>query len=133
MIPFSLVLLWKNEKKIVTFAKCMARAEKDVKEVTPEATSNDNNFKLVHLKGKSHNDTEIVDNEFGVSVENSYRLKRVVEVYQWYEIATKKEDRMTYTYKQGWYSSPQDSSKFNEKIGHENPASWPIKSNTIEA
>ena len=23
MIPFALVLLWKNEKKVVTFAKCM--------------------------------------------------------------------------------------------------------------
>jgi hypothetical protein len=26
LIPFSLVLLWKNEKKLVTFAKCMEQA-----------------------------------------------------------------------------------------------------------
>ena len=49
MIPFSIVFLWKNEKKIVTFAKCMDRAEKEVVTVQAEATNPANNFKLVHL------------------------------------------------------------------------------------
>jgi len=83
MIPFALVFLWKNEKKIVTFQKCMDRAEKEVKTVKADEASSDNNFKLIHVTGKTENKTDLIDNDFAVTAENSYRLKRVVEVYQW--------------------------------------------------
>ena len=83
LIPFSLVLLWKNEKKIVTFQKCMDRAEKEIKTVDCNDATAENNFKLIHVTGKTENKTDLVDNDFGVSIENSYRLKRKVEVYQW--------------------------------------------------
>lgn len=102
MIPFTLVFLWKNEKKIVTYAKCMDRAEKDVSSVDCNNVSEDNNYKLVHTGGKAINNTELVDNQFGVSVENSYRLKRIVEVYQWVETQTKKDDKIQYYYNQRW-------------------------------
>jgi len=83
MIPFALVFLWKNEKKIVTFQKCMDRAEKEIITVDCNDATAENNFKLIHVTGKTENKTDLVDNDFGVSIENSYRLKRRVEVYQW--------------------------------------------------
>ena len=36
MIPFALVLLWKNEKKVVTFARCMEQGRDAVKTIDPE-------------------------------------------------------------------------------------------------
>jgi len=85
LIPFAMVFLWKNEKKIVTYARVMDRAAKEVKNIPSTKPSAVNNFKLVHMIGESSNSTVLVDNEFGISVENSYRLKRIVEVYQWVE------------------------------------------------
>ena len=36
LIPFALVLLWKNEKKVVTFAKCMDQGRELVRTVDCE-------------------------------------------------------------------------------------------------
>ena len=40
-----------------------------------------NEFELVHLTGTAVNNTEIVDNDFGIVAHNSYRLKRRVEMF----------------------------------------------------
>ena len=61
----------------------MDRAEKEVKTVKADDSSSDNNFKLIHVTGKTENKTDLIDNDFAVTAENSYRLKRIVEVYQW--------------------------------------------------
>jgi len=135
MIPFALVLLWKNEKKLVTYAKCMEKARADCTNANNKDLSEANNFKLVHTSGKSENKTELVDNEFGIVAENSYRLKRIVEMYQWRQekITGKDGAPDRYTYSQQWCSSPIDSSNFNES-GHENPGTnWPFQSVTVEA
>lgn len=46
-----------------------------------------NEFELVHMMGTTVNSVEIIDNDFGIVVHNSYRLKRKVEMYQWREHA----------------------------------------------
>lgn len=135
MIPFAIVFLWKNEKKLVTYAKCMETAEKDCVSVDLHDAQESNNFRLVHVTGKSENKTQLTDNDFELSVDNSYRLNRTVEMYQWTETSHKNEgsDTYTYTYSQGWYPYKVDSSIFHES-GHENPSvEWPYKSNTINA
>ena len=81
MIPFALVMLWKNEKKVVTFAKCMDQGRDLVRSADCEDPDDANEFELVHLTGTTVNKLEIVDNEFGITVNNSYRLKRKVEMY----------------------------------------------------
>ena len=83
LIPFALVFLWKNEKKLVTYAKCMETAKEDCTSVSADSADQGNNFKLVHVTGKTENKTDLVDNDFGVTAENSYRLIRSVEMYQW--------------------------------------------------
>lgn len=113
----------------------MDRAQKECQTVEPESVNSDMNFKLVHLNGKTVNETELEDLNFGITVENSYRLKRIVEVYQWHETATKKEgkDEWDYHHHKAWSSTKINSSNFKEPSGHENPDGWPVESETWTA
>jgi hypothetical protein len=96
---------------------------------------------LIHVVGSTENKTALTDNSFGVSVDNSYRLKRIVEMFQWQETA-KTEQRQqsgrtitstTYTYNKVWSTHKLDSSRFN-KHGFDNPQQkWPFTCDTLEA
>ena len=86
MVPLALVLLWKNEKKIVTFAKCMDQGREKVRSIQADDAQEENEFELVHLTGQTVNNVEIVDTAFGIVAHNSYRLKRKVEMFQWREV-----------------------------------------------
>ena len=97
-IPFALVMLWKNEKKIVTFAKCMELGKQAVKTVDCDDPDDANEYELVHMTGTSVNAVEIVDNEFGIVAHNSYRLKRKVEMYQWQETIVKEGKKTKHKY-----------------------------------
>ena len=55
MIPFSLVLLWKNEKKLVTYAKVIDTARKECTTVDCEEIDDANDFKLIHVMGTTEN------------------------------------------------------------------------------
>ena len=81
LIPFALVLLWKNEKKLVTFSKFMNEGRKAVREINCENVDDANELELVHMTGTAINIVELVDQDFGIKVPNSYRLKRKVEMY----------------------------------------------------
>lgn len=138
MIPFSLVLLWKNEKKQVTYAKLVAVAKEECTTVEADSPDEANNYNLVHVTGTTENAEDITDHSFGCSVANSYRLVRTVEMYQWKETktTTKNGDEETTVteYDQGWFEYPISSSNFDDQDGHENPSNeWPFKSETIDA
>lgn len=49
------------------------------------------NKKLVHMSGKANNETKLVDSDLRWEKENCYRIKRVVEMYQYVETIHKKE------------------------------------------
>ena len=76
-------MLWKNERKIVVFAKCLAHGKSKVVTVDCAQPDEANDFELVHMTGNTVNGEEIMDPDFGVSVQNAYRLTRKVEMYQW--------------------------------------------------
>lgn len=61
MIPFSLVLLWKNEKKLVTYAKVIEEAREECRTVEADAPNDENDYKLVHCIGEAINGEEITD------------------------------------------------------------------------
>ena len=135
LIPLALVILWKNEKKVVMFAKCMDQGRELVQNGDCEDPDDANELVLVHLTGTTENKQEIKDNELDVSVNNSYRLKRKVEMYQWSE--TVRQDgkdhngntRKSYTYASVWDENKIESSAFNESHSHANPTNeWPYKS-----
>ena len=67
LIPFSLVLLWKNEKKIVTFAKLIYEARKECITVEADTPKDENDYKLVHCIGEAINKEEITDLAFGAT------------------------------------------------------------------
>lgn len=83
LIPFAFALLWKNEKKLVTYSRCISLAKKECINIDCDRPIEDNDMALVHCKGKTTNKVECTDTTFGTSVTDSYRLIRSVEMYQW--------------------------------------------------
>jgi hypothetical protein len=141
LIPFSLVWIWKNEKKIVRFHEVIVQAEESVnKDTKIDAIDDSLEFKLVHMRGKADNKEPIKDETLDYQVENCYRLVRTVEMYQTKETKHEERDdndnvRTHYTYEDGWFSESISSNSFdNESKRKNNPTNaWPFKSDTKEA
>ena len=83
MVPFAIVLLWKNEKKLVTYSRVLGQAQTQLKKIKIDQPYDENDLCLVACKGPTVNEQDINDYEFGICIKNSYRLKRTVEMYQW--------------------------------------------------
>jgi len=83
LIPFALVMLWKNEKKQVTYAKVIGLAKKECITIKIEEPFDEHEFYLVAGSGRAVNSESIDDHDFGATVQDSYRLIRTVEMYQW--------------------------------------------------
>ena len=81
MIPFSLVLIWQNERKIVMYHKVIVQAQASVKQAEADEPKDELDFDLVHVSGIATNDEKIEDAAFGVEATNSYRLVRTVQMY----------------------------------------------------
>ena len=64
----------------------------------------------MHTSGNAVNPDEIKDRDFGIVAQNSYRLKRKVEMYQWREIARTEDERTVYSYEKVWSETAIDSS-----------------------
>lgn len=134
MIPFALVALWKNERKVVMFAKCMEQGRKHVRSVDCEDPDDANEFELVHLTGETVNNMQICDNEFAIVAMNAYRLKRKVEMYQWRETCKEKDGKKKYSYESVWCEERIDSNSFHDSNEHRNPPNeWPFRSQSFEA
>ena len=118
----------------------MAAAAGSVKKHDPKEPYEDMNFELVHCVGKVRNDEILEDDDFKIQCEDSYRMWRSVEMYQWQEHRRTKQVRerdsegnvtyrteVYYEHDQGWYSRPINSHNFHERHGHENPDNrWPF-------
>lgn len=117
LIPFSLALIWQNEKKIVRFHEVIVAAKKEIKPDQDTEKINEGNEKsLVHMIGKARNDEKIVDEALNYSAVNCYRIIRTVEMYQRHE--TKSEEKQgdrtitKYAYSDKWSTMKIDSSHF---------------------
>ena len=142
LIPFSMVMLWKNEAKLVTYMKLLTKGKEAVKTLDCENPDDANEFDLAHMTGTTVNTDEIEDKEFGIKVPNSYRLKRKVEMYQWKEHCKHNhgnnnngEHRKRYTYERVWSEEKISSAGFAwSAFDHTNPDNeWPFTSQTLEA
>ena len=94
-----------------------------------------NENKLVHLKGVAQNKAELSDLDFGVVAQDSYRLRRKVEMYQWCETYHPAEgnNRAFYTYAKVWSETPLDSTLYrNHGFDNPNIFNWPYRSVTHE-
>ena len=139
LIPFAIVMLWKNEKKLVTFRKAMGQGRDECKSFECGDLNDENDWKLVHVHGETNNENDLVDESFGVVVRNGYKLVRMVEMYQWKERSetvhiNENETRTDYYYDTVWCSHKIDSSGFHDRDGHENPDNeWPFHPETQTA
>ena len=128
------VLFW-NEGRTVKMARDLAEGKGLVETVKADQVSSANEGKLVHMTGPATVATKVRDKEFKIKRE-ALRLVRNVEMYQWKETKTTKEEKKlggkkvkitTYSYSKEWSSSPVDSSKFNHKYARK----WGREHNTV--
>jgi len=106
MIPCCFICLWKNEKKQVTFDKVIRKAEKECKDVDANNPNGTDDKNLVFLKGEANAEEELVDEVSGISVNNCFRLKKIVEMHQWVEHRREEKNgddtRVWYEYNTEW-------------------------------
>ena len=113
----------------MTFAELLDKGRKSVITVNPEEPDDANELKLVHMTGEAVTKETMEDTEFAMAVDNSYRLKRKVEMYQWCEKVTTEDDRKRYSYDRIWSETRINSSDFYDSYAHSNPHNeWPFVS-----
>lgn len=96
--------------------------------------------KLIHIESAVVPTADVVDADTGISASGVIGLARKVEMYQWVEEKSSKTEKKlgggeetvtTYTYSKEWTDDAQDSSKFQETQGHENPEFWLPSTETL--
>jgi Transmembrane protein 43 len=121
--------LWWNESRSVERIKALDAARGILVEAVPAAVDPANNSKLVHMAGPATTRDVLDDGAFGVR-ENALKLKRIVEMYQWKETASRdsrtnfggsQTEQTTYSYSKVWAEGRYDSARFKEPQGHQNP------------
>ena len=140
IVPIFLLLvglLWWSESSTVAVKKSLEEGESKVTTVQSGAVEKANEGKLVHVSGLATSKETLADPRFEtISVTNSLKLERRVEMYQWKETEHTETQsgyqggsshRYTkYSYDKKWSSKLIDSSQFHES-GHDNPRSMPVK------
>ena len=136
MVVAAFPLLFWNEGRAVRTAKSLDEGRGAVVTTVSDKVDPAKEGKLVHTTGRAKTVDTVADPALGVSV-NAIALKRKVEMYQWKE-SSKSETKnklgggtetvTTYSYAMEWAESLQDSSKFKNRQGHNNPTSMPYKS-----
>lgn len=135
------LLSWNEGRALRTYAS-LDEGLGAVVSIDSSEIHDNNNDKLVHLRGTATSDEQLTDEKFAISV-NGLQLFRHVEMYQWQETVTDKVKQnpgggqtsyKDYKYDAIWSSEPIDSSGFNPAgIEKKNPAKFPFDSKTITA
>ncbi|MCE5290008.1 MAG: TMEM43 family protein [Nocardiaceae bacterium] len=129
LIPGSVIGLFWNEGRSVQTEKSLDEGARAFFAVPDSALDDRNNGKLVYFTGPLNLHGEATDPVFGVSFP-AVKLIRIVQMYQWVEEKkSETHDRLgggqetvtTYTYRTEWDDDVHDSSRFNDKSGHQNP------------
>ena len=121
-------VLWSNEGRTVKTQSAIGEASKTYIQVKSDKVDSKNEGKLVATKGKLNIDgsNELKDDTFGINVK-AVKMKRNVEMYQWKEECTTKDDKTKCTYEKIWDDDIIDSSEFTES-GHTNPSDMAYES-----
>lgn len=131
-----LLTLW-NEANVVFTAQSLQDAMSSAVSLESiNIVSKENEGMLVYLSGPLEIGEPLTDPEYGVAI-SAVKLKRRVQMYQWIEIQTVSEIRdgnkiypdKTYEYVTEWRDKLVDSANFVRPEGHQNPKTFPIKSN----
>lgn len=127
------ILLWWNEGNNVRNIKTVGEARKVMIEVSSDKVDPANEGKLVATSGKvTIGDEYLIDDEFNVKVENTAKMNRVVEMFQYREsIETINEETVT-NYEKVWLDFVNDSDNFEDST-KVNPKDMPYENNEFLA
>jgi len=138
LVIISIVLLAWNENNYVKQKAALKEWASIVQEATIDQINSELEWSEIHVSGETSSDAEsLKDSTFWVITDN-LKLKRTVEMYQWYEDEHEEchdnywwsEDcTTTYTYDTKWSDDQISSDSFYSRNGHENPSSWEYESN----
>lgn len=130
LIVAGILLIW-NDGRAVDAQRGLNAGGRDVISLTTTQPIPANEGNLVHITGQAIATAPLVDPDTGAAFPGTLINVRTVEMYQWVQESTSstkdkvgggQETTTTYTYKQAWSESPQDSSTFAKPDGHANPA-----------
>ena len=137
LVIISIALLFWNEKNYVETKAALKEWAKIVQEANVNQIDSELEWKEVHVSWETASNAEALkDNTFWI-VTDDLKLKRTVEMYQWYEEEHEEchdnywwsEDcTTTYTYKTKWSDDAISSSSFYQSSDHQNPSTWEFES-----
>jgi hypothetical protein len=137
LIVAAFPVLFLNEGRAVKRYKTLKEGGSNVIAVTADKIDPALQSKLIHIAGIAKTKDVIKDDIFSVST-NAIALIREVQMYQWKETKTKKEEKQlggstktttVYDYKKVWSDEPIDTRDFKKPEGHQNPGKFPFESN----
>ena len=133
LVLISIGLLVRNENNYVKEKASLNEWASIVQEASATQIDSSLEWKAVHLYGETASDAEsLQDNTFWITTDD-LKLKRTVEMYQWYEESSEhctdnlwwSEDcTTTYNYYKKWSNERINSNSFYESNGHNNPSNW---------
>jgi len=137
------ILVW-NEGRAVRTSVALEEGFRDV--LVPETLDvvfEENNGALVLIAGELNIQDTLKDEFYGISIP-AVKMRKVVQVYQWYEIEDERKQNTevgdhdthvekSYSYDTDWFDHHIDSSNFANTLGHHNPHldSWPANSSLL--
>lgn len=141
LVWISIRLLAWNENNYVKTKAALKEWASLVNETTAEQINSEFEWKEVHLYGETASIAEALQDSTFWIVTDDLKLKRTVEMYQWYEDEHEEchdnywwsEDcTTTYTYDTKWDDEAIDSSRFYSSNWHENPSNREFNSTEQE-
>ena len=140
LLIISIVLLVRNENNYVKEKASLNEWASIVQEASSTEIDSSLEWKLVHLNWSTTSSAEALkDSTFWITTDD-LKLKRTVEMYQWYEEEHEEchdnywwsEDcSTTYTYNTDWSEDSINSNNFYQTANHENPSFWEYKSEEL--
>ena len=137
----AIILLFRNENNYVETKAALKEWASLVNETTAEQINSEFEWKEVHLHGETASNAEALQDSTFWIITDDLKLKRTVEMYQWYEDEHEDcHDNMwwsedcttTYTYDTKWSDEAIDSSRFYSSNWHENPTNREFSSTEQE-
>ena len=130
LVVLGVWLLGWNEGRAVKRERALNQGAGVVQTVDANTIDPAHDSTLVHITGETTVADSLVDNAWPINVQ-ALRLLRDVEMYQWRETSRSEtrtrmgggqETVTVYEYDRVWSSSREDSSRFHDPAGHQNPA-----------
>lgn len=85
MIAFALPMIWMNERKQVKMDKINGLGREEARTINIDEPKEEELYALAHCSGVVTTSIPVVDSTFGLEEDNSVKVRRTVEVYQWVE------------------------------------------------